>query len=227
MEPATERRAKRPSAVGQRVLTRGGASCTAAFLPGHLQEAVSFGAQALLTTAGTGALEWPFGLPSFCMGVALVEVDNRAEEGDLINESLPSLGDTRHPLHIGVAVGRFHAGKWDEAVSEIEVALSLMGESGLRSGSVWARSTLGLIALHRGDLRMAGIHMAEAEGDLATAGPQFLADWVWWVRALLHEALNEIEEGVRVLGEAWRLCEGAGLISEVVTLGPDLVRMNV
>jgi DNA-binding CsgD family transcriptional regulator len=227
MERATERRANRPAAVGQRVLKPRGASCTTAFFPGHLQEAVSFGAQALLATDGTGVLEWPFGLPSLCMGVALVDVDRRVEEDVLLTEPVPNPGDTRHPFHIGLAVGRFHAGEWDEAGSEIEVALSLMQESGLRSGSVWARSTLGLIAVHRGDLRGAGIHVAEAKGDLATAGPQFLADWIWWVRALLHEALNEIEEGARVLRDAWRLCEGAGLISEVVTLGPDLVRMSV
>jgi DNA-binding CsgD family transcriptional regulator len=208
------------------------ASCGAAYFQGYLEEAVSFGREAVLAADETTVREWAAPPPSLYLGVVLIEAD-QVDEAQGVLRTGRSMADRvaphhmRHPFHLALGLGQIQVGEWDDAIAEIETALSLMDETGAWSGSVFGRSAVGLVALHRGDLQSAGVHLTEAERDFAAVGPQFLADWMWWVRALLHEALDEPEQGLRVLNEAWEMCVGVGLVSELRLLGPDLVRLTL
>lgn len=130
------------------------------------------------------------------------------------------------PLYqIGLIVGQFLAGNWDDAIAEFETALGLAEETGTRHGMVCNHSVRAMIALHRDDLDTAQRMTGVAEHEFAETGPQYRVDWAMWARALLLEANGSPREAYGVLAGAWDLCAGAGMLSELPVLGPDLVRL--
>jgi DNA-binding CsgD family transcriptional regulator len=208
------------------------ASCVAAFYQGHVEEAVNFGREAVRAADESPQLEGHKATPCQFLSAALVEVDRLEEAEQVVQHGRLAAERVapfffRHSYHLNSALARFHAGEWDDAIAELETALSLMRESDVQSGSIWANSALALIALHRGDLRSAEVRLTEAERDFAAVGPQFLADWLPWAQALLREARGEPEQGLPGLNAAWDMCIGVGLVSELRILGPDLVRLTM
>lgn len=114
--------------------------------------------------------------------------------------------------------GRLHfqAGRWDEAVGEIEDGLRLADETGLRLDRLLARGLLARIAVHRNQLERAAQALAPEPW---IGGGQ---EQVLLARALLHEAQGEQEQALVVLAGA----PATGLpVAAWAVLGPDLVRL--
>jgi DNA-binding CsgD family transcriptional regulator len=157
---------------------------------------------------------------------------------------LDRLDDARHTLEVGrrtgeelgvrwavtsyqvfLAVERFVAGAWDDAVAEFEAALELAAETGERYSLVLGHSVMSLIALRRGDLQHAEADAGSAARELAAGGPRYRGHWALWARALLLEAGGNVADAFATLDGCWDLCARSGLAIEYPALGPDLVRL--
>ena len=119
---------------------------------------------------------------------------------------------------------RFLAGEWDDALVDLEEALTLTEETGERYSLVLSHAVKALIALHRGELRQAEASVATAERELAATGSRFRSHWASWARALVLEAQGETEQALTTLTRSWELCARLGFAVEFPVLGPDLVR---
>ncbi|GAC1369039.1 MAG: LuxR family transcriptional regulator [Actinomycetota bacterium] len=137
----------------------------------------------------------------------------------------PGAGCNHPILQIVGAIGHFWSGEWDHAIASLQSGLDLAETTGIRLGTLVGHSLRCLIALHRGDLALAGREAAAGEAAAAIAGPQWRPDWTMWARALLLEAGGRGAEALRVLTKAWGLCADAGVLAEFPVIGPDLVRL--
>jgi ATP/maltotriose-dependent transcriptional regulator MalT len=128
-------------------------------------------------------------------------------------------------LDTTLAVERFVAGEWDDALAEAETAQQLARE--VDEGYIVALrlSVVALIALHRGDLSGARQAMDMTGSAQHDQGPRFRSSWVALARALLLEAEGAAEEGMAVLVDRWEdgLREGLAVMYPVI--GPELVRL--
>ena len=163
-------------------------------------------------------------------GHILLELDrlddarSTLQTGRRISEEL----GVRWPLpsyQVFLAVERFVAGQWDDALAEFEAAMGLVEETGERYSLVLGHSVRSLIALHRGELPTAGEAAASAGRELAAGGPRYRSHWATWVQALLAEAEGGTAEAFAALAGVWDECVRAGLAIELPVLGPDLVRL--
>jgi DNA-binding CsgD family transcriptional regulator len=166
----------------------------------------------------------------FVRGRILLELDRFGEarstlqDGRRVGEQL-GLHWSLPLYEVFLAMERFLAGEWDDAIAGFEAALDLATETGERYSLVLVESVRSLIALHRGDLRHAEHAAARAERELAATGPRYRSHWAMWARALLLEAEGATREAYAALASCWDLCAGAGLAVDYPVLGPDLVRL--
>ena len=124
-----------------------------------------------------------------------------------------------------LAVERFLAGAWDDAVAEFEAALEVAAETGERYSLVLGHSVMALLALHRGELRHAEAAAAAAARELEVGGPRYRSHWAIWARALLLEAGGAVPDAFATLDGCWDRCARSGLAIEFPVLGPDLIRL--
>ena len=142
----------------------------------------------------------------------------RISEGIGVRWALPS-------YQVFLAVERFLAGEWDDALGEVDAGVELGEETGERYSLVLGFSVASLIALHRGDLRRAEEEVERATAELVTCGPRFRSHWVAWARALVLEATDAFPEAFARLADCWDECTRSGLVIEYPVLAPDLVRL--
>src|SRR5258708_18356038 len=126
---------------------------------------------------------------------------------------------------VSLAVERFTAGDWDDALAEAQAGLELAEEIGQTDARVTARVVRSLILLHRNDLPGARAAAAAAGTELAGAGPRSRSYWVQWARALILEADGHADQAYAVLAGCWDWCARRGLAAEYRVLGPDLIRL--
>ena len=119
------------------------------------------------------------------------------------------------------------AGRWDEAATEADRAISLADEVGLVMLGSWPRSLLALIGLHRGNLGEAAAQLADYEhldpSVSSPVGPQ--SPRLAIARCLLREAYGDPSTGLVVLRRAWDVHARRGTMAALVLLAPDLVRL--
>jgi DNA-binding CsgD family transcriptional regulator len=126
-----------------------------------------------------------------------------------------------------LALERFIAGDWDEALAEAQAGLELAEEVGETYACVFGQIVRSLILLHRNDLPGAHEAAEAAEAELADTGPRYRSHWARWARALILEADGQQDEAYAVLAGCWDWCARRGLALEYRALGPDLVRLAV
>jgi DNA-binding CsgD family transcriptional regulator len=157
-------------------------------------------------------------LDRFAEARAALEAGRRACEQHGVRWPLPS-------FQKWLATERFLAGDWDDALAELEAALTLAEETGERYSLVHTLGLRALLALHRGDLPAAEAAAARAAGELTAGSPRFRSHWATWVQALLLEASGAVPEAHAALAGVWDWCRRAGFALEYPVLGPDLVRL--
>jgi DNA-binding CsgD family transcriptional regulator len=135
----------------------------------------------------------------------------------------------RWPLSIYqvfLALERFIAGEWDDAIAELEASLELADEIGSTYNRVFAHGMLSLISLHRNDLSRAEEAAGAAARDLAGRGPGYpTMTWAAWPRTLILEAGGELGQALATMTGAWDTCTRLGLALDYPAVGADLVRL--
>jgi DNA-binding NarL/FixJ family response regulator len=180
--------------------------------------------RARLRSSDPAVLELP---PDVMSAPALIRLDR-------LDEALTTLRDgaaeheragtvTWMPVnHLMAAVVHFWAGRWDDAVAEIDASVATAEEFDLGI-PVASCSLRAVIAVHRDQLDVAADWLGRADEGLGQAGRQMLFHWRLWARALLAEASGRLDEAADGMWGLWKLCSGLGLASEYPTMGPELV----
>ncbi|HVL80372.1 MAG TPA: AAA family ATPase [Actinomycetota bacterium] len=170
--------------------------------------------------------------PSVFLGHNLLLVD-RFEEAEQVlragqRDAMGRGSVWQLPLyHVGLGMLRFFDGRWDDAVAEVEAALDVADEFGVRIGLLYGHVLPAMVAFHRDDLAAAEGAVRRGEDLVSSGGPQAGAGWLAWARALLLEASGRTEDAVALLAGVLELDRALGLLTEYWSLGPDLVRMAV
>lgn len=196
---------------------------------GRFGEAIELGELALALDAGVGSEGEHFPLHLF-QAAFLFDAGRPAEGRAAVKRAFADCDErgARWELpccHRLAALGWFLAGRWDDALTELEAATALADELGTRPGSGQGLAVSAFIALHRSDFRAAADALASADREAARPGPQLRCDWVLWVRSLLAEASGSPGEALTLIWDAWEECASGGLTSGCVLLAPDVVRL--
>jgi DNA-binding CsgD family transcriptional regulator len=160
----------------------------------------------------------------------LIELDRLGEARSTLQASMrraEELGAQLYlPSHqVFVAVERFTAGDWDDALAEAQAGLELAEDVGQTYMRVTGWIVRSLILLHRNDLPGARAAAEAAEAELAGTGRRYRSHWAQWARALILEADGHAGEAYAVLAGCWDWCAQRGLAAEYRVLGPDLIRL--
>ncbi|MGH2829702.1 MAG: helix-turn-helix transcriptional regulator [Actinomycetota bacterium] len=114
------------------------------------------------------------------------------------------------------------SGRWDSAVAHGEAAAQLAEElySGLGRLRMDSLSLLALIATRR--------NQRERAADLLAQRPKLQTTWLSaWSEATFHEVCGDAVQARDVLRHAWDGAARAGLESDLMAYGPDLVRLEM
>jgi DNA-binding CsgD family transcriptional regulator len=200
------------------------------FFSGHIDEAVAFTSRAVVRRHRPSGPYESYA-PHVFLGTALIEADHleMAERVLLEGQKLddPGLAWQAAMYHDQLGLLRFVAGRWDEAVAELQAGLSVSEERpGAIGASVFAHALQAIIAVHRNDLEGAAAHLAVAGNEMA-AGARFGVDFAGWAAALWHEARGEPTEALGALEPVWEQLQAIGFLTPGVRLGPDLTRLAV
>ncbi|MDN5858840.1 MAG: LuxR C-terminal-related transcriptional regulator, partial [Pseudonocardia sp.] len=163
-------------------------------------------------------------------GLLLIVTDRVAEgtavlrRGLELNEALGARsGLALH--HVVLGDGLFLAGEWDDAASEIEASVELVGD-----GPAWPVMSLGvlaLIAVHRDEHAVARAHLAAAHAAIAAGAVPMRPHRMLLAGALLDEAAGRPDAALAALTAGWDRLAGVGSGAEVPELGPEVVRRLV
>jgi len=123
------------------------------------------------------------------------------------------------------ALAEFVAGRWDDAIAEIDAGMELASDTAETYSSVLAHTLLCMIRLHRNDL--AGAEEAAHEAVLADRGGSFRSVWAQQAYALVLEARGDVREALSTMSHCWERCTQTGSVLEYRLLGPDLVRISL
>ena len=220
------------ASAGDHVTTSLALTCLAVVneLRGELREAVSIiddAARLADESPGRRGHRYPLHVTRGHILLELDRIDDARktlETGRRISEEL----GVRWPLpsyQVFLALERFMAGEWDDALAEFETALELAEETGERYSLVVGHSVRSLVALHRGERRAAEEAAAGAARELDTGGPRYRSHWATWTQALLLEDAGAVPEAFAAIAGVWDHCERSGLALEYRVLGADLVRL--
>ena len=163
-------------------------------------------------------------------GIILIELDRLDEARSTLQASMRHAEELGAQLYlpnrqVHLAVERFTAGAWDDALAEAQAGLELAEEIGETNARVTAPVVRSLILLHRNDLPGARNAAEAAETELAGTGRRYRSHWAQWARALILEADGHADQAYAVLAGCWDWCAQRGLAAEYRVLGPDLIRL--
>ena len=170
--------------------------------------------------------------PEMFRGMALLDAD-RPDEAEAAFRAGSRLSAVRgvagrgHFYHYWLGLRHVEVGAWDDAVAELHTGLEVAEEIDTRRGAIAAHALLGLIALHRDDLKQATDRIGRSESLFAETGPDFGAEWMLLGRALLLEADGDPDAAKTLLAGAWDMLATLGSRFHYRSLGPDLVRLAI
>lgn len=165
------------------------------------------------------------------LGRALLDADELEEAGRTLEEArsrAEELGAVWGvPLASAVlALQRYEAGLWDDAVAEAETSLLVADEV---QTSIWnptAHAVLALVALHRDELAAAERVLRASEPALdRPGGPRVGLDRLRLAHGRLAEARGDTSAALAFLEQAWRENLGTGAFGDYRELAPELVRL--
>lgn len=162
------------------------------------------------------------------LGTALMEADRLdAAEGVLRDGQriAEEVGMSWQPIYYHAQIGLLHfdAGRWDDAIAELEAA-SRISEENVGAAATFAEAMCAVIQVHRGAVDLAARHVARAHQAL-TEGHRLGADSAMWAAALVQEAQGDTGAALVTLESAWRLNLAMGFRSQNARFSLDLVRL--
>jgi len=163
-------------------------------------------------------------------GLALIELDRLDEARSALQAGMRLAEELGVQLYVPIyqvflALERFAAGDWDDALAEVQTGLEVAEEVGHSYARVFGRIVRSLILLHRNDLRGARDAAEAAEAELAGTDSRYRSHWAQWARALLLEADGRPGDAYAAIAGCWDWCARRGHALEFRVLGPDLIRL--
>ena len=197
---------------------------------GHLERAAAYGARAVRDAESAYTAE-AFMANSHVMYAWILEEQDRLAEALETVGRLRTLAGENAESPVAVQIERwrarayFAAGRWDEAVVELDSALRVY-DAGV---DVWPEpfALRALIAVHRGQLDSARADVARFDAAIAAGGSCFVLDQPVLARALVLEADGQTAQAAQVLAAGWEIAEAAPLALAKPTIGPQLARLAV
>ncbi len=116
------------------------------------------------------------------------------------------------------------AGRWEEALAELETAVTLSEEAQI-AWTVDVLASRALLQVRRDELEPAREAVAGASAALAAGALEFRLGWTDWARALLAEADGDADGALALLWAAWERATAAGMVCEQRYFAPELVRL--
>jgi DNA-binding NarL/FixJ family response regulator len=154
----------------------------------------------------------------------LAKAESLLREGLAVAEELGAAWAL--PLHhAGLAIVHFHAGAWDDALSEAETSLALADELDARVWTPAAHGVIASIAFRRDDFGRVEQVLGEAATEPATQSSRFWGDRLALVRALLSDAAGDNHAAVSALAEHWSATRRRGSFGEWRETAPELVKL--
>jgi DNA-binding CsgD family transcriptional regulator len=129
------------------------------------------------------------------------------------------------------AGARFYAGRWDDAIAEIEAGLAVIDDTGNVTFVLYHEALLAKIAIHRGDLARAQAHLTAGAEHLA-GGVSLGADGLFGTQAEFLAARGQLDAALTVAETTWAQTaptryfpghrdRGAFLVRHAVAAGRD------
>ena len=101
------------------------------------------------------------------------------------------------------AGARFYAGRWDDAMADIEAGLAVIDDTGNLNFVLFYEAVLAKIAIHRGDLATAQAHLTAGAEHLAGGVSLFGADWLFGTQAEFLAAGGQLDAALTVAETTW------------------------
>jgi class 3 adenylate cyclase/DNA-binding CsgD family transcriptional regulator len=108
------------------------------------------------------------------------------------------------PMAYMLAAGtRFYAGRWDDAIADIEAGMAVIDDTGNLNFVLYHEAVLAKIAIHRGDLATAQAHLTAGAQHLAGGVSLFGADWLFGTQAEFLAASGQLDAALTVAETTW------------------------
>ena len=173
---------------------------------GHAREALAAAEEAHKLAAGDDEIVRR--QPGFFVVMCLLDLGRYDEVEALLREER-RLAEERGvvwalPLqHAAAADRHLMLGELADAVTEATTGLTVAEDSGALLPAVWLHAVMATVALHRGDLRAADVHVGLGDQAMATTTPLLGADQHALVQARLFEARRDLAQAGALLRGAW------------------------
>lgn len=194
---------------------------------GHLDAAAAYGAGAVRDAESVGTAEAFMDNSHVMYAWILEEQDRSAEAFETVGRLWTLAGGKESPVAAQIerwtARAHFAAGRWDEAVVDLDSALRVY-DTGV---DIWPEplALRALIAVHRGQLDSAREDLACFDAAIAAGGSCFVLDQPVLARAFLLKAEGQVAQARAVLASGWQIAEAAPLAMAQPTIGPYLARL--
>jgi class 3 adenylate cyclase/DNA-binding CsgD family transcriptional regulator/tetratricopeptide (TPR) repeat protein len=152
-------------------------------------------------------------------GTAADQARQRAEEGGAVG---------RLPMaYVVAALAGFYAGRWDDALTELEAGLAVIDDTGNLNYMLYYEALLAKIAIHRGDLATAESQLKSGTRRLATRAPLLGVDWLVGTQAEYLAATERVGPALTLAATSWEQLAPARYSAGYRGRGIFLVRLAV
>lgn len=198
---------------------------------GDLEPALRLGAESVRRADVSASVEAHRQHPRMFLGLVLLGADRFDEAEAVLRRGLASGREIGSVWDVptyqcGLALRRFYAAEWDDALAEAETGISFSEEFETVHGRAFLRSVVARIAAHRDQGEVAGEAIAASERDLAASSMRFGLDQILLARAVVHELRDQPDEALSLLAAAWDI-HAALRMNTHYRLAPALVRLAV
>ena len=155
------------------------------------------------------------------------DLDEALRISDRVGRDSEKRGEMTLLVQTSVCSGgvNFIAGRWDDAVRDIESGLVVADETGAHAQLVLSYGVLAMIALGRGDRVGAEQHLAAGHAALADGLHLFGIDMLLWANAQMLEVTNDATGAFRILSGVWEQTVSLRGLLQYRNIAPDLVRL--
>jgi len=148
-------------------------------------------------------------IPDTFLAIGMLELD-------AIDDAVAAANDAREraerrgtravlPMaHMAVAGAHFYAGRWDDALAEIEAGLAVSEDTGNMNFVLFCDAMFATIAVRRGELAAAVAYLEAGAARLATGVALFGADWLFGAQVELLVASGDLDAALAVAEMTWQ-----------------------
>ena len=133
---------------------------------------------------------------------ALDEASAAADNARQRAEQLGVRNRVQEPYLIG-AIVHFTAGRWDDALAELEAGMAIIEDTGSRNFVLQYEAVLATIAIHRGDLSAAETLLQAGIRDFEAGVAQLGADWLFAAQAEWLAATGQHDAALKIARATW------------------------